>query len=324
MDNNNIEQEAFDKFAGLMEDGNGTDVSYEEFMQSFDENSSDTTVDPNVKGQETEPNGTRNQDEQLSNEEGTSLDKTDPEESKENSDQASFTLDYQKLYEQNKQTYEAQLKLVTSRLKELSEKYQELKEQKAAKAKESEEIPPKLKEFYESYPDIADAVKAMVDSKLNSTVNQVEHAIATRVKPIEQNMAQESARQHIERIRSAHPDVIAIVESGDLVEWINSLPAVEREGAAYIYQQGNADQIIALLNSYKSARSAGRKPVQKAKVESAPVVNNDSTDEIVNRVLAAMNVPTPKDQIALDPRKRVKEKTFDDAVKEYEATRRAR
>lgn len=318
MENNTMEKEAFDAFSTQFEDNNGTDLSYEEFMKAF-EDSSDNNDNGGSEDHE------EKQDEQLDSSEGTSADDADSNKEDENTDQPEFTLDYQKLYEQNKQTYEAQLNLVSSRLRDLSEKYQKLKEQKAQKAQEPEEIPPKLKEFYESYPDIAEAVKTLVDSKLNKTVNQVEQVVTNRVQPIEQNIAQESARQHIERIRAAHPDVIAIMESGDLVNWIQTLPAVQQEGAIYIYNRGTADQIIELLNTYKSARRGAPKGAQKAKVSSTQVPQQESnTDEIVNRVLAAMNVPTSKDPISLDNTRRHREKTFDDAVKEYEATRRTR
>lgn len=319
MENNTMEKEAFDAFSTQFEDNNGTDLSYEEFMKAF-EDSSDNNDNSGSEDHE------EKQDEQLDSSEGTSADDADSNKEDENTDQPEFTLDYQKLYEQNKQTYEAQLNLVSSRLRDLSEKYQKLKEQKAQKAQEPEEIPPKLKEFYESYPDIAEAVKTLVDSKLNKTVSQVEQVVTNRVQPIEQNIAQESARQHIERIRAAHPDVIAIMESGDLVNWIQTLPAVQQEGAIYIYNRGTADQIIELLNTYKSARRGAPKGAQKAKVSSTqvPQQQESNTDEIVNRVLAAMNVPTSKDPISLDNTRRHREKTFDDAVKEYEATRRTR
>ena len=322
--NNISEQEAFDKYAELVEEKDGTNFSYDEFLKTF-EDSSDSSEDGDKSQNVEEPH-----EKQLSPDTGTSAKQTAaPAGQTENSDNASESfVDYQKLYEQNRQQYESQLRLANSRLQDVSAKYQELKEKATSKERqpEPEQVSPKLQEFYESYPDIAEAVKTLVDSKLNSTVSQVDQLVSSKVRPLEETVVRSSANQHYERIKAAHPDVFALVESGELANWMNSLPPVEQNGAKYVYTQGTADEIISLLDMFKSSKRAGRKAAPSsamAPAGSSPQNSQeDSTNEIVSRVLAAMSVPTSKDPIELKRGKT--EKTFDDAVKEFERTRSPR
>ena len=98
----------------------------------------------------------------------------------------------------------------------------------------------------------------LVDAKVSAVKKNVETELKTRVEPIQQQLFQTEADRHFSAIRAAHPDINAILDSGDLFTWIDSLPPVMQNGAKYVYQYGTAQEVISLLNDYKSAR--GVKP----------------------------------------------------------------
>lgn len=321
-DTNNF-QEAFDTFDKLYGDPSGTEPTYDDYLKVLNEDSSDGSSANNGdidESQITDSTTTADDDDQPTDPfTGIPLNKAPETTVDSGTKQAEdFTVDYQKLYEQNKQNYESRISLLNSRLQNLSEQYQELKmaKTKAPEVDDPKSYSPKMKELFENYPDIADAVKELIDSKVAKTLQQVEHTVEERIQPIQSTVVQSEAQRHYMRIRSAHPDIDAIMDSGDLILWINSLPPMQKAGAQHIYQAGSADDIIDLLNNYKSARS-GKTP--KAKVNTTPANKTQlSEDEIVNKVLAAMTVRSGKEQINPTLTKPKREKSFDDAVTEWE------
>ena len=237
-------------------------------------------------------------------------------------------LNYKELYEKVKRDAESQNTLWASRLNDLSGKYQELKQTKETQPvkEESEEMPDNVKELFDIHPEIANAVKTLVESKVSAVRNKVESEFNARVEPIQQQIYQSEAERHLSAIRAAHPDIAAILDSGDLGAWIDTLPPVMQNGAKYVYQHGTAPEVISLLNDYKAARGVKTPRTTKASSTPAQVDTVEETEDIVKQVLAAMAVRTGKEPIDFvnKPKPKPKEKSFDDFAKEYERSRRTR
>lgn len=306
-------QEAFDELALAYEDDSDMEPTYDELMSESEDSSEEN----------------KNVEETLVETEEQPVEEPITEEVTDHTLQTSeLPIDYKELYEKAKRDAEAQAGLYASRLENLSRQYAELKEtvNKAPKTQkeEREELPDNVKELFEIHPEIAEAVKSLVENKVSAVTRQVENEIKTRVEPVQQQVYMTEQQRHINTIRAAHPDLNAIMDSGDLVKWIQTLPSVMRTGATYVYQYGSAEEIIGLLNDYKAAR--GVKAPQAKAVPRAQQANPvEDTENIVKQVLAAMTVRTSKEPIDLGNKsRRPREKTFDEIAREYEQSRRVR
>ena len=312
--NNKDFNEAFDELAKSYEDPSKAEPSFDDFLSEPEDPSEEENVVSQNDDDEVQPAEELEQEQEapVQNEQQTT----------------ELPLNYKELYEKAKRDAEAQNALWASRLTDLSHKYQELKETKNTPAQtkeDSDELPENVKELFEIHPEIANAVKTLVDTKVSAVKKNVETELKTRVEPIQQQIFQSEADKHFSTIRAAHPDINAILDSGDLFTWIDSLPPVMQNGAKYVYQYGTAQEVISLLNDYKSAR--GVKPRTTMAPKSAPQHNTVSeTEDIVKQVLAAMAVRTGKEPIDISnkPKAKPREKSFDELAREYERSRRTR
>lgn len=247
--------------------------------------------------------------------------------------QPSYTVDYEQLYTNTKRQLEAKDKLWATRMQELSAQYQELKQahmaemaQAPAKANKQDELPASFRELAEMNPDIADAIREYVDSRNSSIATTVEQQLASKVRPIQEHLAQNETERHASMIRAAHPDVGAIMESGQLVQWINNLSPAMRSGAIFVYQNGTAAEIISLLDEFKSSVQPKQPGVS---------VQGDVGNSKQQKVLNAVGVPSQRESMPISSSsnntsgRRGKDapdfySEFDRLAKEYEEDRSRR
>lgn len=305
-------QEAFDQFALSYEDPSRPEPSLSDFDDSFEDPSNDEP------SQDTSPEDVEPQESQTT----PSREETKPQVTE-------APLNYKELYEKSQKDLRDQAGLYASRFESLTKQYHEVKGQlkdKEDKAKvEPEKMPANVQELFEVHPELADAVQTLIDTKVRAATESVRTSIKEDIEPIQKHLATTESQNHLARIESAHPDLRAIIDSGDLNKWIESLPMVARTGASYVYQFGNADEIISLLNDYKADRNSkttsGSVNTSQAKAPSETV----NTEDIVKQVMAAMNVRSNKEPISIESkRKAPREKSFDELAIEYEKTRRIR
>lgn len=162
--------------------------------------------------------------------------------------------DYEKLYSDYKQTAEAQIGLYKTRLQQLAQDYQDLKAKQEEKSEEPDQLPEDVREVFELYPDIGKAMSTYVDSQIRKVRKSFEKDIEQQVKPIRSHLVLSDVQKHEMAIKSAHPDIQSILASGDLNRWIDSLPPVMKAGAQQVYQYGDTDAVISLLDEYKQQR----------------------------------------------------------------------
>lgn len=162
--------------------------------------------------------------------------------------------EYEKLYKEYKQTAESQIGLYRSRLNQLSQEFQELKAKTEQKKEEPVQLPDDAREVFEMYPDIAKAVTAYVDSQLSRTKQSMVNDVEEQIKPIKSHLVLTDVQKHENAIKAAHPDLGSILQSGDLNRWIEELPPVMKAGAQHVYQYGDTNAVISLLNEYKESR----------------------------------------------------------------------
>lgn len=220
------------------------------------------------------------------------------------------TIDYQQLYEQSKQESDAKIGLLYNRLNDLSSKYQAMLDmsQTSSTKKESEnasdEYQESLQEFKEVYPDIAKAVEHMIRKEVEGTRKSVEDVIGQQVQPIRQYLEHNTREQYVAQISNAHPDIQSLIDSGVVVRWVNSLDPIRQAGAQTIMQNGNAQQVISLLNEFKLQNgSAGIAPAQlKSTPPSTPAASLfNREEEIAKRVVQLLGVPSNSSGLSVKP-----------------------
>ena len=116
------------------------------------------------------------------------------------------------------------------------------------------------KEFEELKP-----VNARI-RKLEELVNRQAHTIANNERSATQNVEMNAQQIHEQKILSVHPDAFNVANSQDFTGWLGRQPSYMQT----LIQNGSADDIISLLNTYKSSA----KKVDAARRSSSP--NNGS------------------------------------------------
>ncbi len=254
----------------------------------------------------------------------------EPQESTEDSP-SEPEVDYKSLYLQHQQRTDAQIGLLHSRLRDVSEKYQELKQQNKQQVPVIEdkprELPNKVKEVFESYPDIGNAVQEYMQHMLGQTQNNLRKEMTGYIQPIQQHLVMSESQRHENAIKAAHPDVLDILQSGKLFSWIDSLPPVMRAGATHVYQNGSAPDVIALLSEYKQAvgilkQKPGPKPGVK-RIESIKEAVAPKVDQMTKKIVSALGVPSNNAPIDLRETPSFKDE-FNAYARDYEQRNRRR
>lgn len=195
-------------------------------------------------------------------------------------DSSDADIEYEKLYSNYKQNAEAQIGLYKARLQQLAQDYQDLKSKlDTKKQEEPEKLPEDVQEIFEMYPDIAKAISTYVDTKLSKVKQSFTQDVEQQIRPIKSHLVLSDVQKHEMAIKAAHPDLQSILQSGDLTRWIETLPPVMRAGAQQVYQYGDTDAVISLLDEYKKQRGISNAPRSARKSSGTGVRNTPSQQE---------------------------------------------
>lgn len=103
---------------------------------------------------------------------------------------------------------------------------------------------------------IAKGVQALTAKEVERVTAQLRAQMAEMaelVKPMLEKQQVDTVTAHHNAVREAHPDIDSIAESKELLDWIAGQPSFARAGYEATYQNGDAGQVIELLNAFKSA-----------------------------------------------------------------------
>lgn len=113
----------------------------------------------------------------------------------------------------------------------------------------------KFKQLREDFPEIADAVEEYIKSEFRVANDVVQREISTKIDPIMQNISRVQTDSHLGRIMAKHPDAMEVRQSPQFEQWIDSLPSFAKAGALHVISLGSADEVVSLLDQYKSSMS---------------------------------------------------------------------
>jgi len=112
-----------------------------------------------------------------------------------------------------------------------------------------------LDEMMEDYPQAGAAIMALVKSN-ELLVQQV----GDLTNQSEDNAVTVALGEHVNTIIGVHNDYEAILDSGRLKEWINGLPALDREGPERVFNSGNTKEVIELVDKFKAETTSEDDP----------------------------------------------------------------
>lgn len=170
-------------------------------------------------------------------------------------------LDYKALYEKEKhrtESWNGRLKARDKENETLKVQLQSLQAQiqNAANTKTEKDITDtdeSVSAFLTEFPELAEPIKKMIESAVNSTRNEIKNVVEQNVTPLRHTMFETEKERHFNTINQSHSDFADIVQSGQLKEWIDKQPSFVRTAYERVYNQGNTSEVIDMLDQFKIA-----------------------------------------------------------------------
>lgn len=171
----------------------------------------------------------------------------------------------------------------------------------------------KFNQLREDYPEFADAVEELLQAKLDETQAVVKREISSRVDPIISTMSTQQISNHERSILAKHPDALEIHKSEKFTSWVNNLPAFARSGAVYVINSGSAEEVVSLLDQYKSSTNTKNQTNDTAKPTNDKNNANAVSPEVAAALRSGLVVKTPRSADPTTSRKPVDNDDFNSA-----------
>lgn len=168
----------------------------------------------------------------------------------------------------------------TQRRQQLEQEIEEMRRQLAAKAEPQDtDATPKgkqagdpddedaqlLQELDEDMPLMGKAVRRMLE-KQQQKLQEIEQ----RFQPVAATVQKSAVEKHFTMIRAEHNDFDEIMGSGAVQEWVDSHPDYIRTGMQKVIKEGDAQEVIDLINRYKKENGIGQeKPADQQQQDDA-------------------------------------------------------
>jgi len=114
-----------------------------------------------------------------------------------------------------------------------------------------------LSEFIEEFPSLEKPIKLLATQIARKIVEEEVGSIRPTIDSVKDTIQSQTMREHVGKIETAHPDWKQIRDSGSLITWIEKQPKFVQPGLTKVVEEGSAEEIIELFDTYK--RSTGQK-----------------------------------------------------------------
>lgn len=162
---------------------------------------------------------------------------------------------------QRTSSWEGRIEAANRRAKEAEERLKEKEE--SAKHGQDKKSPDDitdneaLSEFIEEFPSFEEPIRALIRKEGTKIAREIVEAELGKVTPdirkVIETTEEEAIEKHFDQIRNAHSDYEKIFKSGALQTWIDHQPKFLQPGLNLIVEEGEASEIIEMLDSYKKA-----------------------------------------------------------------------
>jgi hypothetical protein len=229
-----------------------------------------------VEAETEEPEDQDSEEEAESGEEAPAEDDTDDSDEEEDSSESDQDSqdeeepDYKSLYEKEQQRFkslEGRFRVEKERWDELKGQLDNLREGSQGQGnrssrEETEEADEALTAFLEEFPDIADPVQKLITQQVQDALSQFQNE---QLAPTAEQVQEMTAERHFKAIGEKHPDFKDLAVSGEIDEWIGSLPRIDQRNYLRVRQEGSTEEVIELLDRFKA--DTGKTQAAKAEPE---------------------------------------------------------
>jgi hypothetical protein len=109
-----------------------------------------------------------------------------------------------------------------------------------------------IKEFEESFPEVARAVQARMDHLAFNLASQMLTTVAQRYEPVLAQVQALAESNQISELRTRNPDYDTINKDA-VLDWIEQQPAYLKAAYTHVVQVGTAAEVTDLLGRYKQS-----------------------------------------------------------------------
>jgi hypothetical protein len=225
--------------------------------------------------------------------------------------------DWEQKYKSYKGIYDSELRKMQEKERQYLAEIEALKAEKGKKEPEQkveekpEEQSAEIQAFLNEYPEIAIPVQKIIQQEISKTVETIlsnldtrDNAIIDALKPIFSKYAEDMSNTHYQKIKETHPDFEELRDSGELLQWIESQPAYLKKSLMQVFESGETEEVIDLLNRYKETK----KPVEQQEPQGSDIdINKLKAMEAIGK----KPMPMPKKATAV---------SFEDAFAEASRT----
>lgn len=139
----------------------------------------------------------------------------------------------------------------------------------------TEEDKKAIETFKTEWPTEHVAIGKLYDAKLKAELGNYQTQLLAELNgvlaPVFQSLGTVQANSHMGAIKAVHPDAETIAPN--VVEWVKTQPSYVQPGMMQVLKEGNATQIVELLNDYKKTLVTP----DAAPVTPAPAAENKGT-----------------------------------------------
>ena len=111
--------------------------------------------------------------------------------------------------------------------------------------------------------DMAGNIAKTVIGSLSKTVDGKLDEFSGRIDPLQEDYAKNADEVHFSALETAHSDYAKHRDSGELVEWIETLPGYKQEMYKKVYEKGKVADVIDLFSTFKDAKGYSEAPPKK-------------------------------------------------------------
>lgn len=111
-----------------------------------------------------------------------------------------------------------------------------------------------IQAFKSEFPDLATPIETLVQLEARRIMEKELAALREQeITPVRQALIEQQGQAHVNAILRVHPDATEITESGELKNWIDTLPGFMQAAAIGVYEGGSTTEVIELYNQFKAA-----------------------------------------------------------------------
>lgn len=198
---------------------------------------------------------------------------------------------------QRTSSWEGRIKAANKRAEEAEAKLNEIADtdKSGETLPDADEDDSVLSEFIEEFPTLEKPIRLMAAKIAREIVEKEVGEIKPTISQVQETVESQAVEEHLGKITEAHSDWRKIYDSGALNTWITNQPKFMQPGLHRVVDEGSAEDIIELFDTYKKSTGQLKSTVNregkssKQKAKELEAVTHSSSGPPKDKKKAAAN-----------------------------------